>query len=469
MLPTIETSKRTNKPNIMRVKRMAQDFLNKVTSQLLETAEIDRELYTRYSVKRGLRNEDGSGVLVGLTKISSVIGFKIVDEEVVPTEGELYYRGISIRDLVDGITREKRHGFPEVIYLLLFGKLPNQQELDEFIAYMKPEIALPPGLNETTILQFPSPNVMNKLMRVILVLYSTDPNPDDTSIPNVVRQSLSLIAKFPVIIAYSYQALRHKIYGESLFVHPPNPDLCCAENFLYMLRSDRKYTQLEADMLDLALILHAEHGGGNNSTFTTHVVTSSQTDTYSAISAAVGSLKGPLHGAANSQVMDMMRDIKEHVKDWKDEEEVAHYIEKILRKEAYDRKGLIYGMGHAVYTKSDPRAVILREKAKHLAEEKGRTDEYQLYLNVEKLTPAIFQRVKNSSKVISANVDFYSGFVYDMLGFPREIYTPLFAMARVVGWCAHRIEELINGRRIIRPAYKGVAQPQKYIPLAERK
>ncbi len=447
---------------------MSQELINYLADQLMQSAVIDRELYTRYHVKRGLRNEDGSGVLVGLTKISSVIGFKIVDEEVVPTEGELYYRGINIKELVDGIQKEKRHGFPEVIYLLLFGKLPNRKELSDFEEYMKPLIGLPPGLNETTILQFPSPSVMNKLQRVILVLYGLDPNPDDISIPNVIRQCLSLIAKFPIIIAYSYQAMRHKLFGESLFVHPPNPNLCCGENFLYMLRPDTKYSQLEADVLDLALILHAEHGGGNNSTFTTHVVTSSHTDTYSAISAAVGSLKGPLHGAANASVMDMMADIKEHVKDWRDEEEVAHYVEKILRKEAHDRTGLVYGMGHAVYTKSDPRAQILRAKAGELAKAKGREDEYQLYLNVEKVTPGLFQKVKKSKKVISANVDFFSGFVYDMLGFPREIYTPLFAMARVVGWSAHRIEELINGRRIIRPAYKSVAEPQKYIPLDER-
>ncbi len=448
---------------------MSQEFIDYVSNQLMQTADIERDLYTRFAVKRGLRNEDGSGVLVGLTKISSVIGFKIVDEEVVPTEGELHYRGIRIKDLVDGFQKEGRHGFPEVAYLLLFGRLPNERELNEFIEYMKPLVALPPGLNETSILQFPSPSVMNKLQRVILVLYGTDSNPDDISIPNVIRQCLSLIAKFPSIIAYSYQAMRHKLHGESLFVHPPHPDLCCAENFLYMLRPDRKYTKLEADILDLALMLHAEHGGGNNSTFTAHVVTSSHTDSYSAISAAVGSLKGPLHGAANSYVMDMMANIKENVKDWTDEDEVAHYIEKILKGEAHDKTGLVYGMGHAVYTKSDPRAVILKEKARALAEEKGRSDEHQLYLNIEKLTPGLFQKVKKSDKVISPNVDFFSGFVYDLLGFPRDIYTPLFAMARVVGWSAHRIEELINGKRIIRPAYKAVANPQEYIPLDKRK
>ncbi len=447
---------------------MNQNFVERVSTDILKSSEIDRDLYTKFSVKRGLRNEDGSGVLVGLTQISSVIGFKIVDEEVVPTEGELYYRGINIRDLTDGIQKEKRHGFVEVVYLLLFGKLPNRQELEEFEDYVKPFVTLPPGLNETSILAFPSPSVMNKLQRVILVLYGLDPNPDDIAISNVLRQCINLIAKFPIIIAYSYQAMRHKLHGESLFVHPPNPDLCCAENFLYMLRPDRSYTQMEADLLDLALILHSDHGGGNNSTFTAHVVTSSHTDTYSAIAAAVGSLKGPLHGAANSSVMDMMENIKENVKDWKDEDEISKYLEKILKGEAHDRKGLVYGMGHAVYTKSDPRAIILKDKAKDLAKEVGRADEYQLYMNVEKLTPGIFQKVKNSNKIISPNVDFFSGFVYDLLGFPREIYTPLFAMARVVGWSAHRIEELINGRRIIRPAYKNVAPPKSYVPIDQR-
>ena len=448
---------------------MSQDFVKYATDQLMKTAEIERDLYTKFSVKRGLRNDDGSGVLVGLTKISSVIGFKIVDEEVIPVDGELYYRGMHINDLVAGVEKEKRHGFTEVIYLLIFGKLPNSQELQDFRDYLNVRTNLPPGLNETSILGFPSPSVMNKLQRVILVLFGVDPNPDDISISNVVRQCLDLIAKFPTIIAYSYQAMRHKLHGESLFVHPPHPTLCCAENFLYMLRSDRQYNKLEADILDLALMLHADHGGGNNSTFTTHVVTSSHTDTYSAISAAVGSLKGPLHGAANASVMDMMTNIKENVKDWKDDDELSHYLERMLKGEVHDKQGLIYGMGHAVYTKSDPRAIILKNKAKDLAAQKGRSDEHQLYLNVERLAPGLFQHIKKSSKVISPNVDFFSGFVYDLLGFPRDIYTPLFAMARLVGWSAHRIEELLNGRRIIRPAYKSVATPQKYIPMAKRK
>ena len=448
---------------------MSEKFIEYATNQLIETVEIDRNLYRKFSVKRGLRNDDGSGVLAGLTQISSVIGFKIVDEEVRPVEGELYYRGMHINDLVAGIEKEKKHGFTEVIYLLMFGKLPNQKELQDFREYLNARTNLPPGLNETSILGFPSPSVMNKLQRVILVLFGVDPNPDDIATANVVRQCLDLIAKFPTIIAYSYQAMRHKLHGESLFVHPPHPNLCCAENFLYMLRPDRQYSQLESDLLDIALILHADHGGGNNSTFTTHVISSSNTDTYSAISAAVGSLKGPLHGAANASVMDMMTDIKENVKDWNDDDELSRYLERMLKGEVHDKMGLIYGLGHAVYTMSDPRAIILKHKAKDLAKSKGRSDEHQLYLNVERLSPALFQKVKKSGKVISPNVDFYSGFVYDLLSFPRDIYTPLFAMARVVGWSAHRIEELINGRRIIRPAYKNVAQPTEFIPMAKRK
>ncbi len=448
---------------------MINDFVAKMSNKIEKNIQIDRDLYTKFSVKRGLRNDDGSGVLVGLTKISSVVGFKIVDEEVIPIDGDLRYRGISIHDIVNGIQKEKRRGFEEVTFLLLFGKLPTEQELNDFMDYIKGRIALPQRLNEISILQFPSPSVMNKLQRVTLVLYGLDENPDDISIPNVLRQCLSLIAKFPVIIAYSYQALRHKIYDESLFVHPPNPAICCAENFLYMLRPDKSYTKLEADLLDLALVLHADHGGGNNSTFTTHVVSSSHTDTYSAIAAAVGSLKGPLHGAANSFVMDMMTNIKENVKDWKDQDEVSNYVIKILNKEAHDKTGLVYGMGHAVYTKSDPRAIILKEKAKELAEVKGRSDEYILYTNIEKVTPQLFQKIKESSKVVSPNVDFYSGFVYDLLSFPREIYTPIFAMSRVVGWCAHRMEELINGKRIIRPAYKNVESFHEYISLKARK
>jgi citrate synthase len=447
---------------------MTQDYVSKMTPSMIDHWQIRRDLYSKFSVKRGLRNDDGSGVLVGLTQISSVIGFKKVDEEVIPVDGELYYRGINIKDLVQGFQKEERHGFIETVYLLLFGKLPNTEQLMEFKQVMNALVPLDPSLVESSILPFPSPSVMNKLQRIALVHYSLDDNPDDISLENVTRQSLNLIAKFPSIIAYSYQALRHKLHGESLFVHPPNPDLCCAENFLYMLRPDQSYSRLEADLLDLSLVLHADHGGGNNSTFTTHVVSSSHTDTYSAIAAAIGSLKGPLHGAANSSVMAMMTNIKENVKNWNDEDEVSQYLTKILNKQAHDKTGLLYGIGHAVYTLSDPRAVILKQKAKELAKEKGRSDEYQLYTSIEKLGPDLFQKVKKSNKVVGPNVDFYSGFVYDMLGFPEEIYTPLFAMSRVAGWCAHRLEELLNGGRIIRPAYKNVARSINYVELDKR-
>lgn len=448
---------------------MNAEFLHKVSEEILHRYQIDRSLYGKFDVKRGLRNADGSGVLAGLTKISSVIGSRKENGKLVPVEGELRYRGIDIRDLVNGIQEDGRHGFSEVTYLLLFAKLPTRAELEEFEAYLYPRMALDKRLIATTILQFTSSHVMNAMQRVVLTLYSLDENPDDISIPNVVRQCLELIAKFPAIIAYSYRALRNKFHGDALFINPPKAGYDIAENFLHMLRPTSEFSKLEAEILDLALVLHAEHGGGNNSSFTTHVVSSSNTDTYSAIAAALGSLKGPLHGAANANVMYMMANIKENVKDWADRDEVAAYIEKILRKEAHDRTGLVYGMGHAVYTKSDPRAKILKEKARELAEVKGRMDEFNLYTAVEELTPGLFQKVKQSDKVISPNVDFFSGFVYDMLGFPVEIYTPLFAMARVVGWSAHRMDELINGGRIIRPAYKSVAEPQPYVPIDQRK
>ncbi|NOX36541.1 MAG: citrate/2-methylcitrate synthase [Calditrichaeota bacterium] len=447
---------------------MDDNFLKKASETILQRNVIDKELYTKFDVKRGLRNADGSGVLAGLTQISSVVGFKKEGDKIIPVDGELYYRGIHIRDIVKGLQAEKRHGFSEVSYLLLFGKLPTRQELEEFEAHLKQQMHLPKLFVENSILQFISPNVMNALQRDVLTLYTLDDNPDDISIPNVVRQCLNIIAKFPSIIAYSYNALLYEFGNKQLIIRAPRDDYDIAENFLYMLRPSGEFSQLEAELLDLALVLHAEHGGGNNSAFTMHVVTSSHTDTYSAVAAAIGSLKGPLHGAANSYVRDMIKDFMKNVKHWDNEKEVADYIEKIIRKEAFDRKGLIYGMGHAVYTKSDPRAIILKEKARELAEEKGRLDEFHLYDTIERLTPEIFRRVKQSDKVISANVDFYSGFVYDMLGFPQEIFTAIFAMARIVGWSAHRIEELINGGRIIRPAYKGVAAKQDYIPLDRR-
>ncbi|HQU73713.1 MAG TPA: citrate synthase, partial [Calditrichia bacterium] len=346
--------------------------------------------------------------------------------------------------------------------------LPNSGELRVFEENLYPRMGLPRRLVNASILTYTSSHVMNALQRVVQTLYVMDDNPDDISTPNVIRQSMELIAKLPTATAYSLMALKHKFNGEALHIAPPNSDYDLAQNFLYMLRPNGQFSVLEAELLDLALILHAEHGGGNNSSFTAHVVSSSHTDTYSAISAAIGSLKGPLHGAANANVMYMMSNVKDNVKDWKDKDEVAAYIEKIVAKKAHDKTGLVYGMGHAVYTKSDPRAVVLKDKARDLANAKGRSDEYQLYLNIEELTPGIFQKVKGSTKVISPNVDFFSGFVYDMLGFPQEIYTPLFAMARVVGWCAHRMDELLNGGRIIRPGYKSVAEKRSFTPMKNR-
>ncbi len=447
---------------------MRTEFISTIAKEIVKRNSIDKELYKKFDVKRGLRNADGSGVIAGLTKISSVVGSKKEDGKLVPVDGQLLYRGIDIRELVEGIQRDNRPGFGEVAYLLLIGKLPTREELEAFENFLYPQMELPKLLVANNILQFTSPHVMNALQRTVLTLYALDEHPDDTSIPNVLRQSLSLIAKFPTIVAYSYRALRCKHYGEALYITPPRADYNIAQNFLHMLRPQGEFSKLEAEILDLALVLHAEHGGGNNSSFTTHVISSTKTDTYAALGAAVGALKGPLHGAANSKVMDMMRNIKENVKNWTNPNEVSAYVEKIIRKEAHDRTGLIYGMGHAVYTKSDPRAVILKEKARELAEDKGRLDEFTLYTLIEEIAPRLFQEIKKSNKVISPNVDFYSGFVYDMLGFPQEIYTPLFAMARVVGWSAHRIDELINGGRIIRPAYKSVADPQHYIPLNER-
>lgn len=447
---------------------MSIDFINKVSREVLERNSVDRELYAQLDVKRGLRNADGSGVLAGLSKISGVIGTQKTDGKLIPVDGQLRYRGIDIVDIVEGIQKEQRRGFGEVTYLLLFGKLPTAAELQEYEANLYPRMKLPNRLIAANILQYTSPNVMNALQRVTLTLYTLDENPEDTSIPNVIRQSLELLAKFPAIIAYSYLALRHQFHGEALYLNPPRSDYDIAQNFLHMLRPTGQFTELEAQILDLALVLHAEHGGGNNSTFAVHVLSSSLTDTYSAMAAAVGSLKGPLHGAANANVMAMMRNIKENVKDWADREEVAAYIEKIVRKEAHNRTGLVYGLGHAVYTKSDPRAIILNRKARELAAVKGRLDEFDLYQTVAEVTPGAFAKVKQSGKVIAPNVDYFSGFVYDMLGFPEEIYTPLFAMARVAGWSAHRLDEIINGGRIIRPAYRSVAEPQKYLPMSER-
>lgn len=426
--------------------------------------QIAPELYPKYDVKRGLRNEDGSGVLVGLTKISDVTGYEKKEGVFTPLDGRLAYRGIKIEEIVEAISKENRHGFEEIVFLLLFGKLPTREELEYFNELMVSNRDLAVNFTNDVILHFPSNDIMNKLARSVLVLYALDKKADDISIDNVLRQSVGLIAKFPSIVAYAYHARRHYFKGKDLILRNQNPEYSAAENFLYMLREDGNFTKLEADTLDILLILHAEHGGGNNSSFTVHVVTSSGTDTYSAISAGIGSLKGPLHGGANKSVMAMMKDIKDNVRDWEDEEEVKDYLKLILERKAFDGMGVIYGLGHAIYTKSDPRTVILKKKARELAKDKKRMDEFKLYELIEQVGPEVFYDVKKSNKVITANVDFYSGFVYHCLDIPKELYTPLFAMGRIPGWCAHRIEELISGKKIIRPAYAHVGN---FIPYTE--
>lgn len=447
------------------------DFENSVNELIGLVAEmdvIDPELYTKYNVKRGLRNADGTGVLVGLTAIGEVHGYVIEDNDKVPAEGKLLYRGIRLYDLIESCEREHRFGFEEICFLILFGKLPTAKQLDVFQKLLVRLRNLPANFVEDMIIKAPSPNIMNKLSRSVLSLYSYDDKADDTSLKNVLMQSLSLIAKFPLIIANAYAVKKHAYENDSLVIHTHNPNLMTAENFLYMLRPDHKYTKEEAEIIDLCLIIHAEHGGGNNSAFTTHVVSSSGTDTYAAISSAVNSLKGPKHGGASTTVAQMFDEIKANVKDWESEEEIKAYLTKIVKKEAFDHSGLIYGMGHAIYTLSDPRAVLLKRKAKELAKIKGLEKEFGLYELVEKLTPEVFHTEKGSNKVMCANVDFYSGFVYNMLGLSEDLYTPLFAMSRIVGWCAHRIEEIVSGGRIIRPAYKSVSTKHHYSPIEER-
>jgi len=427
------------------------------------------DLYAKYNVKRGLRNEDGTGVVVGLTEIGDVQAYTVENGKIIPQEGRLIYRGVDVYDLVDACMNEDRFGFEECAYLLLFGELPNQKELDEFKKVLSCHRCLPDGFVRDIIMKAPSANIMNKIASTILVAYSYDPNPEDTSVKNLFRQSMEIIARMPLIAAYAYQAKSHYHKGNSLFIHMPDPELSTAENILRLSRPDCSYTHLEASTLDIALILHAEHGGGNNSTFTSHVVASTGTDIYSCIAAALGSLKGPKHGGANLKVMEMMDEIKREVKNWDSDSQISDYLAKILKKGAYDQSGLIYGIGHAVYTLSDPRCVLLKRKARELAEAKGRLDEYKLYEKVEHLAPIVFNEVKKTNKHMCANVDFYSGFVYDMLNIPTDLYTPIFAVARVVGFCAHIIEERINGGRIIRPAYQYVRERQEYVPLHLRK
>lgn len=446
-----------------------QNEVNSLAEICTGGGSIDPELYTKYEVKRGLRDINGKGVLAGLTEISEVRSYTIVDSELVPCEGKLFYRGIDIEDIVEGFIKDKRFGFEETTYLLLFGKLPNSDELNRFTKLLSEFRILPQSFVRDIILKAPSADMMNTLTRGVLALYPYDRKANDISIPNVLSQCLRLIATVPLLAVYSYQAYNHYHDGNSLYIHSPKPELSTAENILRILRPDSQYTEFEAKILDLALVLHAEHGGGNNSTFTTHVVTSSGTDTYSAIAASLGSLKGPRHGGANIKVYEMFEDMKKTVKDWSNENEVSEYLINLLNKKAFDKAGLIYGMGHAVYSLSDPRANIFKRFVEKLAQEKNRMEEFKLYSLVEKLAPQIIANERKIYKGVSANVDFYSGFVYSMLDLPKELFTPLFAMSRMAGWSAHRIEELMNASKIIRPAYKSVAKHSEYIPLSERK
>ena len=454
---------------------MQMNSYSEITPEILNLAQmserasqINADLYKKYDVKRGLRDINGKGVLAGLTEIGEVQAYKTVDGKEVPCEGKLYYRGLDIEELVKGFVSEKRFGFQEITYLLLFGELPNGKELSDFCELLGSYRTLPTHFVRDIIMKAPSKDMMNTLARSVLTLYSYDDRGDDISIPNVLRQSLQLIALFPMLSVYGYQAYSHYHDGKSLYIHQPQAELSTAENILYTLRPDSSYTDFEAKVLDIALVLHMEHGGGNNSSFTTHVVSSSGTDTYSSVAASLGSLKGPRHGGANIKVVRMFEDMKQNVKDWTDEEEVGSYLRALLHKEAFDHAGLIYGMGHAVYSLSDPRANIFKSFVERLSKEKGREDEFNLYSMVEQLAPKIIGEERQIYKGVSANVDFYSGFVYSMLDLPLELYTPIFAMARIVGWSAHRIEELANNGKIIRPAYKSVAEKQEYVKLSDR-
>lgn len=432
------------------------------------SSKIDKELYQKYDVKRGLRNADGRGVLAGLTRIGEIQSYYIDEGELVPKAGRLIYRGIDIEDLTQGFISENRFGFEETAFLLNFGRLPLPEELENFQKILGKKRKLPEHFVRDTIMRNPSKNMLNVLAKCVLALYSYDDMADDTSVENLIRQSIELIARFPLLAVYGYNAYRHYQGDDSFIIHNPDPELSTAENILRMLRFDTKYTDSEAKLLDLILVLHAEHGGGNNSSFTTHVVSSSGTDTYSVIAAALGSLKGPKHGGANKKVTDMFKDIQEHVRDIRDEGEVRNYLNKILNKEAYDKSGLIYGIGHAVYTVSDPRAVIFKNHVRNLAIEKGYEETFELYDMIERIAPELIYAKKHAVRKVSANVDYYSGFAYTMLGIPEELFTPLFAVARITGWCAHRMEELTNSPRIIRPAYRSVETKKQYVSLNER-
>ena len=455
---------------------MREKDFSHITSQIEDLSElciqnnqIDMGLYDKYEVKRGLRDLNGKGVLTGLTEISEIHASDIDENGIShPCDGKLFYRGVNVEDIIAGFTKDKRFGFEEVTYLLLFGKMPDKKELSDFTHLLGEYRCIPPNFVRDIIMKKPSRDIMNAVARSVLMLYSYDDRADDLSIPNVVRQSLQLISELPLLAVYSYQAYRHYHKGGSLIIHEPDPELSTSENILHLLRADGKYTPLEAEILDIALVLHAEHGGGNNSTFTTHVVTSSGTDTYSSVVSSLGSLKGPKHGGANIKVVKMFDDIKEHVKNWDDEKELTEYVDKILHKEAFDRTGLVYGMGHAVYSVSDPRAKVFKGFVEELSVEKHMQKEYKLMSDVERIAAELIAKERKIYKGVSANVDFYSGFVYRMLGLPTELYTPIFAVARISGWSAHRIEELINCNKIIRPAYKNVCDRKEYVELDRR-
>ncbi len=454
---------------------MEKNIYSDITPEIIELAEmsrqagvIDSELFTKYDVKRGLRDLNGKGVLAGLTNISDVRATKVVDGVTFPDHGKLFYRGYNVADLVNGFSNDNRFGFEEVTYLLLFNKLPSKEELADFTGLLAKYRSLPTSFVRDFIMKAPSKDMMNSLARSVLALYSYDDYADDTSLPNVLRQSLQLISLFPLLTIYSYQAYSYYHNADSLYIHHSQDNLSMAENILHLLRPDSKYTELEAKILDIALILHMEHGGGNNSSFTTHVVSSSMTDTYSVIAAAIGSLKGPRHGGANIKVVQMFNDMMQQVHDWKDEDEVSYYLRRLLHKEAFDKAGLIYGVGHAIYSKSDPRAEIFKGFVEKLSIEKGLEDQYRLYDMVARLAPKIIESERQMYKGVSINVDFYSGFVYQMLGLPMELYTPIFAIARIVGWSAHRLEELSNNGKIIRPAYKTLCTDQDYIKMEDR-
>ena len=456
------------------MKKTIEDFaplLEDLTATIQKTSHIENELFNDYNVKRGLRNEDHSGVLVGLTKIGNVVGYKRQEHgNTIPLEGELFYRGYNIKDIVSGFQEDERHGFEEAVFLLLSGRLPIKELLGRFTELLASQRTLDAAI-KMSILEFKGVDIMNVLARTVMVMYARDIEADVITRENLVKQSVKLIASFPTIICYAYHSMQHYYRNKTLFIRHPRSELSMAENFLYMLKGEGNYTKLDADVIDLTQVLHAEHGGGNNSTFTVRVISSSNTDTYSAITAGIGSLKGPLHGGANLRVNHMFDHLKKVIKNWNNSEEVKNYMLKILKKEAYDRTGKIYGIGHAVYTKSDPRSVILKEMAKKLAMEKGRLDEFDFLELIEIMGIEAFMDYKGTKggKVVSANVDFYSGFVYEMIGIPRELYTPLFAMSRIAGWCTHRIEELnFEKKRIIRPAYKNVCRLKDYEPIKER-